>query len=152
MVILPGYWAAMSEEKFDLDRINGLLSQHNKTVAAWLEGAPPSNANKVKAETAMPVGRPPRLGIGAKPGSQKDRMQESVFVSPKLKMRLTGQERLDGPINEVNLKSFGGKKRMPQMEVKRKAADDDEDEGRSRSMIVPKKSNEANQKKRKQKK
>ena len=129
----------MAEERLDLDRLSSLLSQHQKTVSGWLEQAPTTNntskkkSRSTQANVDFNVGRPPRLGIGAKPANQKAQLSDSIFVSQQLRMRMTGQEKL-GNFNHVNLKAIGKPTKKEGAPV-RKAAESD-DEGRSRSLAV----------------
>ena len=122
----------------DLDKLADTLNATKSIVDSWLVGRKLPAVSRLPSEytDSSALGRPTRLGIGAKPQATKSG-EESIFSNYKLKLQLTGREKLG---NEGNAKRtpniFTEKKRPQSAKPLRPVAsnDDADDESRAKSL------------------
>ena len=112
-------------ESVDLEEIGHTLEEQERTVAGWLVQSLQDKKPFARADTNIPVlGRPPRLGIGAKlevnytkgPAPSFVTQHDSVMANYKLKQQLRGRKKTATPAlprkenvddDESRVKSFG---------------------------------------------
>lgn len=132
----------------DLDKLADDLNVGKSLVDTWLTSSVNKKLKRAAAlpidysDTSLPMTRPARLGIGAKPQiANTSEPYESIFGNYQLKMQLTGRERLgEGKVNGKGLVPpihQSVKKKLPPVKSLR-PFNTDEEESRAKSVGIVK--------------
>lgn len=121
----------------DLDKLADSLNSTKSIVDSWLVGHRLPAASRLPPEytDSSTLSRPTRLGIGAKPQSTKSG-EESIFSNYKLKLQLTGREKLGNEVSTKRMPNLFTEKKRPQntKSLRPLTSNDDADESRAKSL------------------